>query len=547
VTVFDAIVEILKREGVEFLSCFPTTPIIEAAAKADLRPIVCRQERVGVGIADGYTRIYNGRRIGVFAMQFGPGTENAFAGVTTAYSDSVPILLVPWGHDTGRAGLSRYFSSVRSYEAVTKWVEQVNAAKRVPEIMRRAFSLLRTGRPGPVMLEVPADVASQEVEPFDYEPVKTACSAGNPADVAKAARVLVEAQNPVIHAGQGVLYAEAWDELVELAELVQAPVMTTMAGKSAFPEDHPLALGTVALVMPEQALNFLNKADVVFGIGCSFSRHYMSTKIPPGKVMIHATNDEKDINQNYAADYPVVGDARLVLLQFIEVVKELLGKDGRRGNVAVARKVKEIKEKWLADWMPKLTSDEVPINPYRVIWDLMNTVDPKQAIVTHDSGGPRDQILPFYQAVVPRSYIGWGKSHQLGTGLGLIMGAKLARPDKAAINIMGDAAFGMVGTDFETAVRCRIPIITMVLNNSTMAVETRQMPVSQEHYRARDLGGNYADMGSAMGGYGQRIENPAEIVPAIRRALKVTEGDKRPALLEFITSEELSFSCRQIP
>lgn len=543
--VLDAIVEILKREGVEFLSCYPTTPVIDAAAKAGLRPVVCRQERVGVGIADGYSRISNGRPIGVFAMQWGPGAENAFSGVATAYSDSSPILLLPWGHATERAGLPRYFSSVRSYETVTKRVEQVNMAKRVPEILRRAFSLLKMGRPGPVMLEIPADVATETMTQFEYEPVKTACAAGNPQDIDRAAQALVAAHNPVIHAGQGVLYAEAWDELKELAELLQAPVMTTLAGKSAFPENHPLALGTGSITLPGTVTHFLDKADVVFGIGCSFSRHYMSTEIGPGKVIIHATNDGTDINQNYATDYPIIGDARLVLRQFIEAAKDRLGGRGRRSKNVVAAEIKKIRDEWLGKWMPKLTSDEVPINPYRVIWDMMNVVDSSQAIVTHDSGSSRNQLVPFYQAVAPRGYIGWGKSHGLGTGLGLIMGAKLARPEKIAINIMGDAAFGMVGLDFETAVRCKIPIITMVLNNSILAVNKENMRIAHERYRARDIGGNYADMARALGGYAERVENPAEIAPAIRRAINVIREEERPVLLEFITSEEVSFSSKQ--
>jgi len=540
--VIDAIVEILKREGVDFLSCYPVNPIIEAAAAAEVRPIVCRQERVGVGIADGFSRISNGRRIGVFAMQYGPGAENAFSGVATAYSDSVPLLLLPLGHSSDRAGVKPYFSSVRSYDAVTKWVERISVAGQTPEIMRRAFSFLRMGKPGPVMLEIPADIADKEVEPFDYQPVKTALSAGDPQDVAEAARVLVEARNPIIHAGQGVLYAEAWDELVELAELLSVPVMTTLMGKSAFPENHPLSLGTGARVVTKPVFHFLGKADVVFGIGCSFDRHYMSTKIPPGKVIIHATNNAEDIHKNYRADYPIVGDAKLVLRQFIEAVKERLGSHGRRGKSTVAEEIKKVKEEWMGEWMPKLTSDEVPINPYRVIWELMHTIDPKQAIVTHDAGSPRDQLVPFYMATSPRSYIGWGKSHGLGTGLGLIIGAKLAQPEKVCINFMGDAAFGMVGLDFETAARNKIPIITIVLNNFAMAIETPAMPISHERYRARDIGGNYADMGRAMGGYAERVENPAEIAPAIQRARRATEEEGRPALLEFITSEEITFS-----
>ena len=540
--VIDAIAEVLKREGVTFLSCYPSTPMIDAAAKAELRPVVCRQERVGVGIADGYSRISNGRRIGVFGMQFGPGAENAFSGVATAYSDSVPLLLLPLGYPGDRAGVKPYFSSVRSYDAVTKWVERINVAKQVPEIMRRAFSFLRMGKPGPVMLEIPEDIVDKEVGSFDYQPVKATRAAGDSRDVAEAARILIEARNPIIHAGQGVLYAEAWDKLLELAELLQVPVMTTLMGKSAFPENHPLSLGTGARVVTKPVHHFLGKADVVFGIGCSFARHYMSTKIPPGKVIIHATNCEGDINKHYVVNYPIIGDAKLVLAQFIEAVKERLGSQNHRGKSAVIEEIKKVKEEWLGEWMPKLTSEEVPINPYRVIWELMHTIDPRQAIVTHDAGSPRDQLVPFYPAITPRSYIGWGKSHGLGTGLGLTIGAKLAQPDKVAINFMGDAAFGMVGLDFETAVRSKIPIITIVLNNSTMAIEAPDEPLAQELYQSLDLGGNYADLGRAMGGYAERVENPAEIAPAIQRARRVTEEEKRPALLEFITSEEISFS-----
>jgi acetolactate synthase-1/2/3 large subunit len=196
----------------------------------------------------------------------------------------------------------------------------------------------------------------------------------------------------------------------------------------------------------------------------------------------------------------------------------------------------------MAEWIPKLTSAEVPLNPYRVMWDLMHTIDPAQAMVTHDAGSPRDQLLPFYPATRPRSYIGWGKSHALGTGLGLAIGAKLAQPEKVSINIMGDAAFGMVGLDFETAVRSNIPIITIVLNNSTMAIEAPDEPLAQERYQSLDLGGNYAGLGREMGGYAERVETPAEIVPAIQRAYRANMKEGRAALLEFITSEEITFS-----
>jgi len=543
--VIDAIAEILKREGIEYLSCYPTTPVIEACAAAGIRPLLCRQERVGAGIADGYSRITNGKRIGVFAMQYGPGAENAFAGVATAYSDSTPVLFLPLGHPRDRAQVFPLFSSARSYAAVTKSVETLNVATQVAEVMRRAFTLLKMGRPGPVMVEIPADVALDEIgeTALDYTPIKVTRPAGNPRDVEEAARVLLQAQRPVIHVGQGVLYAEATDELVELAELLQIPVLSTLEGKSAFPEDHPLALGSGSGVMSRPVFHFLGQADVLFAVGTSLTKHGMATPIPSGKTIIHVTNDERDLNKNQPAAYPILGDAKLVLRQFIDAVKDLRGGTAQRRD-GVAAEIARVREEWLQEWSPKLTSDEVPLNPYRVMWDFINTVDAKEAIVTHDSGSPRDQLMPFYRATAPRSYIGWGKSHALGTGLGLIIGAKLAAPDKFCVNFMGDAAFGMTGLDFETAVRCGIPITTIVLNNSSMAIERHALAISHERYRARDIGGNYADMGRAMGGYAERIEKPDDIIPAIQRA-RQQNAEGRAVLLEFITSEEINYSHRR--
>jgi len=541
--VVDAISEILKREGVEFLSCYPTNTLIEAAASADIRPIVCRQERVGVGIADGFTRITNGKRIGVFTMQAGPGAENAFSGITTAYSDSVPVLLLPVGHARNTSQVFHFFRSVQAYAPVTKWTEEITLANQVPEIMRRAFSYLKMGRLGPVLVEIPNDAAVEDFPgAVNYTPVKKTVSGANARDVEEAAKVLVQAKSPVIIAGQGVLYAEASDDLVELAELLQAPVTTTLEGKSAFPEHHPLSLGTGAGVMPRPVHTFLQNADVVFAVGASLTKHSIAAApIPAGKVIIHATNDERDINKHYPADYPILGDAKPVLRQFIEAVKEFIGIKSRNGDSPVALDIKVAKAEWMQEWMPKLTSNEKPINPYRVMWEFMNLFDRKDVIVTHDAGSPRNQLVPFYQAPTPRSYIGWGKSHALGTGLGLIMGAKLAAPNKFCVNFMGDAAFGMTGLDFETAVRNNIPILTIVLNNNFMAAETHSMQASHERYGTMNILGNYADLARSLGGWSERVEDVNQIVPALIRARKVTD-DGKAALLEFITSREINYS-----
>jgi acetolactate synthase-1/2/3 large subunit len=204
-------------------------------------------------------------------------------------------------------------------------------------------------------------------------------------------------------------------------------------------------------------------------------------------------------------------------------------------------RIKETKESWLQEWMPKLTSQNTPINPYRVLWDLLHTVDIDNTIITHDAGSPRDQITPFWESTIPLSYIGWGKTTQLGYGLGLAMGAKLARPDALCINVWGDAAIGFTGMDFETAVREQIPILSILFNNFSMAIEIPIMQVSTEKYGSTNISGNYANMAKAFGGYGERVTDPNEIIPALKRGIEATENGQA-VLLEFITNKELSAS-----
>ena len=540
--VWDAVAEILRREGVEQLCTFPSTPLIDACAAIDIRPVICRQERVGVGIADGFARTTGGRRPAVFAMQSGPGSENAFAGIATAHADSSPVLLLPMGLPRDRSQLFPNFDSRLGFAAVTKNYERLAGAQFAVEAMGRAFALLRSGRPGPVMLEIPLDVGGEEVEGVDgYRPVHGTAGSGDPTAVDAAAGALLAAERPVIYAGQGVLYADASDELRELAELIEAPVATSIGGKSCFPEDHPLALGSASVTLSDPARDFIRDADTILGVGCSLTKGAtLSINVPPGKVLIHTTNDPRDIGKSYFVDHPIVGDAKLVLGQFVEAVRDRI-KTRPRPATGVAARIAETKRSWLERWLPKLTSDEVPLSAYRVIWDFMHAVDPAETIVTHDAGSPRDQLMPFYMATRPHGYLGWGKSHGLGAGLGFILGAKLAAPDKLCVHFMGDAAFGMTGTDLETAVRCGLPTLSMVFRNSTMAIEYATLTTSHEKYRSRDLGGEYCEVAAALGLHAERVRNPAEISPAIQRARQSTR-DGRAALIEFITSDEIAFS-----
>ena len=540
-----AIGKILKLEGVEFISGFPQSTAIEAGAEEGIRPIISRNERVGVGIADGYTRASLGQRIGVCATQYGPGVENAFSGVAQAFSDSIPILVLPGGPERRRL-LPPSFIASKNYREITKWADMINFADRVPEMMRRAFTYLRTGRPGPVMLEIPGDVATEEFpdDMFQYKPVKGIKTAGDPADVTAVVKALIAAKNPILRAGQGVLFAGAWDELREITELIQIPVYTTMAGKSAFPENHPLSLGAGGRTRPKMLMHFQKKADLVFAIGSSCTKEGFTTPIPDGKVVIQSTIDERDINKDYSLEHAIIGDAKLVLRQLIEEVKKQIGHEGRKGNNVVANEVKTIKNEWMREWMPKLTSDEVPINPYRVIWDLMQVLDRKETIITHDAGGPRDQLLPFWESLTPGGYIGWGKTTTLGASLGFAMGAKLARPDKTAVSFLGNAAFGMVGMDFETAVRERIPILVILINNSLLGGYPRFHPVASKRYHLNLQTGDYTKVAEGLGGCAERVDKPDDIIPAVRRAKKAVDSGQ-PALVEIITREELAESSYQ--
>lgn len=537
-----AVAEILKREGVEFLIGYPVNPIIETAAVADIRTIIVRQERTGLHMADAVSRVTSGKTMGVFTMQHGPGTENAFGGVAQAYADSAPIVVLPAGYARRMINVPPQFNAYLNYQHITKSCEQVIMADAIPDAMRRAFTQARNGRPRPALVEIPTDVLTDEVpQPLDYRPSLRIRSAPDPAGVSRVAEALVRAERPVLYAGQGVHYAEAWDVLRELAELLEAPVTTSLQGKSAFPENHPLSLGSGGRSIPKPVRHFLDQADLIFGIGCSFTKTTYGVAMPTGKTIIQATLDPADLAKDIPVDDALLGDAALTLQALLAEVKDRLGGKPRGRAAAVSQEIAAIKAEWLAQWAPKLNSDETPLSPYRVIRDLMQTVDLENTIITHDAGSPRDQLSPFWEARTPLSYLGWGKTTQLGYGLGLAMGAKLARPDRLCINVWGDAAIGFTGMDFETAVRERIPILSVLLNNFSMAIELPIMQAATEKYRSTDISGHYADFAKALGGHGERVTEPGKIVPAIKRAIRATE-EGSPALVEFITAKEITFS-----
>ena len=535
----EAVAEIMKREGIEILCGYPVNHLLEFAAAADIRPVIVRQERIGLHMADAISRVTSGRKVGAFCMQHGPGAENAYGGVAQAYSESVPMLVIPQGYPRRIAQIDPNFGSAREMRGVSKLAEVVNLPAEVSNVMRRAMSAIRNGRSGPAIVEIPTDIWNEEIGELDYTPVGVHKFGPDPVDVRKAAAAILGAKRPLIYAGTGIQWAEAWSELRELAELLGAPVTTSLGGKSSFPENHPLSLGSGGNALPKPVHHFVQNADVIIGLGCSFTETNFGIKFPKGKTYIHATLDPNHLNKDIVSAVGLVGDAKLTLTALIGELRQTI--KSNRDPAGVVSEITKIREEWMEQWRPLLNSNEAPLSPYRVIWELMNTVDGKNTIITHDAGSPRDQISPFWVSTEPMSYIGWGKTTQLGMGLGLAMGAKLAKPDKLCINLWGDAAIGFTGMDFETCVRERIPILSILLNNFSMAIELKVMPVSTEKYRSTDISGNYADMAKAFGGYGERVTQPGDIKAAIQRGIAQTQAGK-PALLEFITAKETRVS-----
>ncbi len=521
------IAQILKQEGVNEMTCFPSNALIEAAAKEGIRPVMFRHERGAIMAADGYSRMSAGNKFGVVAMQHAAGAENSMGGLSQAFGDNVPILVLPGGYPIEQRHVRPNFSAVENWKGVTKSVESINTPSQIKDVMRRAFHALRNGNGGPVVVEMTLDVCAMEVpeDALGYTSPSVSKSVPSKTDIQDAVKALLASARPMIWAGAGVLMAQASAELAEFAELTDIPVFTTMEGKSAYDERLPLSLGAGSGATTGPAFEWINESDVVIGLGTSLSLNSYTRRVPAGKsTVIHNTINSAEINKGTPSDIGLVGDAKLTLQALIEEVKAQIGEDGR--DTGVASHIATVKAKWLEEWSPILNSDEAPLNPYRVINEINKNLDHENSVVTHDAGGPRDCMVPFYNATTPNSYIGWGKTTHLGFGIPLMIGAKLADPSKFCLNYMGDGAWGMSGTDTAAAARMGLPITTVLLNNGGMATYPGGFPTAREQYDVSSMEGDYAMITEGMGGVGIRVSQPEELGPAILKARQLNDEGK---------------------
>jgi acetolactate synthase I/II/III large subunit len=499
----------------------------------ELNLCYARQERVAIDICDGYARV-SGKPAISFA-DHGPGAANAMAGIVNSYGDSIPVLFF--------AGVNRRFEVPRRgqkelaihdvFKSVTNWTATILDPSQIEDVLRRAFVALRAPRPGPVVIGIPYDLCTMEAPEFRYRPAPGRIrSAGDPQAVESAVRALANAKRPYVCVGAGVLFAGATQEMVQLAELLSLPVASTLNGKSGFPENHPLALGkggvTRATYATLQATRFAQEADLILSVGCSLQRHAFLDPIPDGVPLIQVDVNAAELSKEAPADVAILGDAKLVLRQMIDAARSLLPASRLQPRADVRERIKRLREEWLEFSMPLLTSDEVPINPFRVTWELSQLVDPNQTIVLHDAGSVRGSTCQHYVATVPHSFVGFGVQSAMGWTLGAAMGAKLAAPDKLVVAFTGDEAFGETALDLETATASEIPVMIIMVNNRPF-----QDRAAIRKAKIKPVG-DYCALARALGVEAQRVENPQELRGALSAAISHVKSGKS-ALVEVMT------------
>jgi thiamine pyrophosphate-dependent acetolactate synthase large subunit-like protein len=529
--------QILKAEGIPWVSCYPTSPVNNALGEEGVPILMMGEERFAVAVADAFSRVTCGKQIGACTVMAGlnaAGIQMAFGAIAQAWEDSSPVLVIAEGVGAG-ATRHTHFDMAGAFKPVTKWVGEIDRAELVPDYLRRAFTHLRSGRPGPVLLLIPRDLGEYDTDEHPYTPVKGWRSGPDPDDVTAAIKALLAAKSPLIYVGEGVYYADATNELLKFAELAQAPVLTTLKAKGAFPENHPLSVG----VRGSHADHFLKKCDLLFGIGTSLFPNRFSHAIPDAdkKQIVQCNVDVLDINRSYETKNAVIGDAKLTLAALAEELSKRTG--GVPKNQAVLDEIRGAKEQFLAKFRPLMESDETPINPYRVYGELMKVLDPKNSFVTADSGNTRDQTSTVFEAQIPRGYLGWGNVSTLGFSLAGALAAKLAFPNRQVVHVTGDAGVCYMMGNFEAAARYGVGITTIHINNG-----------GYSGYGPGFWGGGHdpytwkvsdhanacmANMAKAVGFQAEDVDKTSEILPALKRAFEAN-AKGRPAYVEFIAS-----------
>ncbi len=533
------IARILKQEGVEWVSTFPVCKVNNALGREGVPMVMMRDDRYAVAVADAYSRITGGSRIGVCTVQGGvnaAGLQVAYAGLAQAYEDNSPMLCITDGVGD-RESENSHFDLSASLKSVAKWYGCIDRPERVPEFMRRAFTMLRNGRPGPVIISLPESGGQYDEAADPYVPVRGWKSVPDPADVSAAVEMLRKAARPLVYAGEGVIYADAVAELKAFVELANVPVITTLKAKGAFAEDHPLFVG----VRGDHTVNYLEQSDLIVAVGSSLSPGRFSHRIPQagGKAIIHVNISEVDVNKVLPTAHALLGDAKFSLQALAdELASQTDGKGRAAGDTAAA--IKTAREVELEPYREAMGSGDKPINPYRVYGELMKVLDPRNSFLTHESGNTRDQLSTVYETLIPRGFLGWGNVSSLGFSLGAVVAAKLAHPERPAVAVTGEAGLSYMMGNLEVPVRENLPVtIAHISNGGFAGYGPGFWGEGHDPYTHKVMGYDEVNMAAAIAEFGyhaERVEEPDEVGGALERALAANDSGQS-AYIEFVCSQ----------
>ncbi len=533
-----AIVSGLEKEGVEVIFGIPggqSIPLYDALYDSSMNHILTRHEQGAAHAADGYARASG--KVGVCSATSGPGATNLTTGIANAYMDSSPIVAI-----TGQ--VPRAFIGKDAFQEtdiigitmpVTKQSFQLRSVAEIPEVIKSSFYIAKTGRPGPVLIDIPRDIQEIEdeidfnvkLELKGYKPTLK----GHPRQIKEAAKLILEAERPVIIAGGGVIISEASEELMELARLIGAPVTTTLMGKGSFPEMDPLALGVLGMHGRKVANYAVTDSDVLISIGMRFSDRstgVVSCFAPDAKI-IHIDIDPAEIGKNVSVDIPVVGDAKTVLKELIRVLRKIMESEKSR---AWQEKIKI----WKKEFSPKMDYDDVPLKPHRVIKEIMDFLG-EDDIVTTEVGQCQMWAHHYMGRSKPRSFISSGGLGTMGFGFPAAMGAKVAKPDVNVIDIAGDGSFLMNIQELATVVENNINVVVGVFDNHYLGmVRQWQELFYDRRYSSVYLGNtlDFVKVAEGFGALGIRVEKPEEIKPALKEAFNAG----KPVVLDFMIEHE---------
>ncbi|HDJ04824.1 biosynthetic-type acetolactate synthase large subunit [Candidatus Bathyarchaeota archaeon] len=527
----EALVEALKRERVKVIFGIiggAIMPVYDVLRDSGIRHVLVRHEQCAAHAADGYARALG--RPGVCMATSGPGATNLVTGIATAYMDSSPVIAIT-GQVNRRSSNTAYMIGRDAFQEadiigittpITKYNYQLTSVSEVPRVVKEAFYIATTGRPGPVLLDFPKDIQTEraevefpgKVEIRGYKPVTNP----HPLQVKKAVDALLEAERPVILAGGGVILSNATPELLKVAEFLMAPVVTTFMGKGAIPENHPLSLGCIGMHGSRAANSVILDADVLLAVGTRFgdrSTGTLDTFCRDAKI-IHIDIDSAEIGKNVDVDIPIVADAKKALRALYEV---LASRAEKKGETAWFRRVKELKEQY----EELLEPQDEELKPPRLLRELRKII-PEDSIVTTEVGQNQMWASLYFKTYKPRTFISSGGLGTMGFGFPAAIGAKTARPDRFVVDIAGDGSFRMTEQELATSVVEDIPVTVVILNNSTLGMVAQwQRLFFDERYVAVDLKGipDFVKLAEAYGAQGVRVGSLKEFVKAVKEAMRL--------------------------